>query len=91
MDSTRRTAAIVGGLFVVATLAGVASAILLEPVLSDADLLAAVSANDTQVVTAVLLDMILAAAVIAIPILLFPILPMLWKRSGLLTIGLIRK
>jgi hypothetical protein len=74
MDSTRRTAAIVGGLFVVATLAGVASAILLEPVLRDGDLLAAVSANDTRVVAAVLLDVILAAAVIAIPILLFLIL-----------------
>lgn len=72
--AARRPAAIVGALFIVATVAGGVSVALLGSTLDAPDLLASVHANESQVLAAVVADLILVLAVVAIPILLFPYL-----------------
>lgn len=73
MDSNRKTAIIVGVLFLIATVVlvvgGVFSLFIYEP-----DYLTAVSANENQVITGALLELISAAAIVGIPIAMFPIL-----------------
>ena len=73
MDSNRKTAIIVGVLFLIATIiiiiGGVFSLSIYET-----DYLTAVSANENQVVLGALLEIIAAAAVVGIPIAMFPIL-----------------
>lgn len=74
ISTERRAAAIVGALFIVATAAASVSVALLDPILGASDLLGSVHSNTTQVLVAVLSDLVLVAAVVAIPILLFPYL-----------------
>jgi hypothetical protein len=73
MDSNRKTAIIVGALFLIATviiiIGGVFSLSIYET-----DYLTAVSANENQVIFGALLEIIAAAAVVGIPIAIFPIL-----------------
>jgi len=73
MDSTRKTAIIVGILFLIATviiiIGGIFSLSIYEP-----DYLTAVSANENQVILGALLEIIAAAAIVGIPIAMFPIL-----------------
>jgi hypothetical protein len=73
MNSTKKTAMIVGILFLIATviiiIGGVFSLSIYEP-----DYLTAVSANENQVILGALLEIIAAAAVVGIPIAMFPIL-----------------
>ena len=72
MDSTRKTAIIVGVLFLIATIiiiiGGIFSLSIYEP-----DYLTAVSANENQVVLGALLEIMAAAAIVGIPIAMFPI------------------
>lgn len=73
MDSYRKTAIIVGVLFLIATviiiIGGIFSLSINEP-----DYLTAVSANQNQVTFGALLEIVAAAAVVGIPIAMFPIL-----------------
>jgi len=73
MDSNRKTAIIVGVLFLIATviiiIGGIFSLSIYEP-----DYLTAVSANENQVIFGALLEMIATAAIVGIPIAMFPIL-----------------
>jgi hypothetical protein len=73
MDSTRKTAIIVGILFLIATVilivGGIFSLSIYEP-----DYLTAVSENENQVILGALLEIVAAAAVVGIPIAMFPIL-----------------
>ena len=73
MDSNRKTAIIVGVLFLIATviiiIGGIFSLSIYEP-----DYLTAVSANENQVIFGALLEMIATAAIVGIPIAVFPIL-----------------
>ena len=55
MSTSRKTAIIVGVLFIIGTLAGVLSVVLTGPILNGPDLLAAVAANENQVIIAALL------------------------------------
>ncbi len=80
MNSDKKTARIVGVLFIVATAAPIMTApflgflgggIIGEPI---PDYLVSVSANENQVLTGMLIELIWALAVIGIPIMLFPIL-----------------
>lgn len=73
MDSNRRTAVIAGVLFIVATVAAVSQFPLLGS-LAATDYLTEISANATQVVAAAFLELIMVAAIFAIPVVLFPIL-----------------
>lgn len=73
MNSTRKTAITVGILFLIATIiliiGGVFSLSIYET-----DYLTAVSANENQIILGALLEMMAAAAVVGIPIAMFPIL-----------------
>jgi len=57
LDSNRKTAVIVGVLFITATVSAVVSGLLTGPVLDDPDYLINVSANENQVLIAALLEL----------------------------------
>jgi hypothetical protein len=74
MNSDRKTARIVGVLFITATLASILGTFgFLEPILDAPDYLISVSANETQWIVGVLIDAINSAAVVVIAVMLFPI------------------
>jgi hypothetical protein len=74
MNSNRKTARIVGALFLIAMVASLLGAALMEPILDAPDYLINVYPNKTQVVIAVLLDLVTATAVVGIAVFMFPIL-----------------
>jgi hypothetical protein len=91
MFSNRKIAVIVGLLFIIATLAPILSAIPLSVVPfgsfgseGNSDYLAAVSANETQVLIGTFLLIIMTAAIVSIPILMYPILK---KHNETLALG----
>ena len=73
MDSSRKTAIIVGVLFIIATAAPMVSIAFIGSIY-DADYLTAISANESQVLIGVLLLLSMTAAIVSIPIMMFPIL-----------------
>jgi uncharacterized protein DUF4386 len=74
LNTSRKTARIVGGLILAATATYMLGSGLLESILNAPDYLLNVYPNSTQVVIGVLLEFVDAAAVAAIGIMLFPIL-----------------
>ena len=72
MDSNRKTAIIVGVLFITALVSSMLSGEFSGSI-NDPDYLTAVSANENQVLIGVLFQLILTASVVAIPIMMFPI------------------
>ena len=72
--SHKTTARVVGILFIIATAAGAASAAVLGSILEAEGLLDGVAANEARVLVAVFLDLVLVGAVVAIPVVMFPIL-----------------
>lgn len=74
MDTQRRTARVVGALFVVATVASIAGSIVLGSALDGSDYLIGLSGKETSVAVAVLLFVIAATSAFATAVLLFPIL-----------------
>jgi len=91
MDSNRKTAIIVGVLFIIATAAPIISVVPLGVVPlgflgseGDPDYLTAISENENQVLIGVLLWLIQTASVVMIPIMMFPILK---KHSESLALG----
>jgi hypothetical protein len=74
MDSYRKTAIIVGVLFITATVAYSLGIILLDPILGVSDILTSVSTNENQVIIGALLVLIDAVAVAGIGIMIYPIL-----------------
>lgn len=77
-DATRRTARVVGVLFLVATAAGGLSVAVTEPVLGSGDLLAGVSAHKTQVLIGALLVLVMGVAVVGLSVAAYPVL----RRRG---------
>jgi len=74
MNTTKKIARIVGGLFIVATVTAILGyEVILAPILAAPNLLANVSAQSTQVTLGVLLVSINAIAIASIGIMLFPI------------------
>jgi hypothetical protein len=73
MDSARKTAIIVGVLFIIATVATLASFFFFE-FIYDSDYLTVVSANENQLLIGVLLMFTAIAAIVGIPIAMFPVL-----------------
>jgi len=73
MNSNRKTARIVGVLFIIATVSPLMSAVFFGPIY-DPDYLTAVSANESQVLMVVLLLLIMTASIVSIPVMVFPIL-----------------
>ena len=84
MNTNRRTARIVGLLFITATVASSLSFAIFDPILNAPDILVNVSANITQVIIGVLLLLIDCAAVVAIPVMLVPIFK---KHNEALALG----
>jgi hypothetical protein len=72
MDSTKKTARNVGILFLVAIIASLAGGIWLDMYLGQPDFFSAVAENKSQVVIAVLLEMVNGLAVIGIAVGLYP-------------------
>jgi len=73
MDSNRKTAIIVGVLFITVLVSSLLSGVFSGSI-DDPDYLTAVSANENQVLIGVLFQLTLVASVVAIPIMMFPIL-----------------
>jgi len=84
MNSIRKTAIIVGVLFITATVASSLAFAILAPILNAPDILVNVSANITQVIIGVLLLLIDCVAVVFIPVMLFPIFK---KHNETLALG----
>jgi len=85
MNTNKKTARIVGVLFITATVASILGTFgFLEPILNAPDYLISVSANETQWIIGVLIDAINSAAVVAIAVMLFPIFK---KRDEALALG----
>ena len=74
MNSDKKTARIVGVLFIIATVSSVVSGTLIQSVIESPDDLANVAANKNPIMIGVLLLIALAASVVLIPSLMFPIL-----------------
>jgi hypothetical protein len=73
MNSNRKTAIIVGVLFIAALVSTTLSGVFLGSI-DDPDYLTAASANENQVLIGVLFQLTLTASVVAIPIVMYPIL-----------------
>ena len=90
MDSYRKTAIIVGVLFIIATVAPILSGVFLGSItdvvggISDPDYLAKVSTNESQMIIGLLFYVIMAVAVAGIAIVIYPILK---KHNEALALG----
>jgi hypothetical protein len=73
LNSSKKTARIVGVLFIIATVAGVLSQAFLGSILNSPDYLINVSANEYQVVIGAFLDLMGAGAFVGLAIAIFPI------------------
>jgi len=83
-NTYRKDAIIIGGLFIIATVASSLGFLILEPILNTPDTLVSMAANETQVIAGILLLLINCAAVAVIPVMLFPILK---KHSERFAVG----
>ena len=73
-NTHRKTAIIVGALFLTAIVASIVGGLIIEAILTAPDYLNDISANETQVVLGVLLELINAIAVVGIAAMMFPLL-----------------
>jgi len=73
MNTYRKTAIIVGGLYIIGTVAGISSAIATEPIFDGSETLAKVAANPSQLLLGGLLVLTMGLALAMVPVLLFPI------------------
>jgi uncharacterized membrane protein len=83
MDSNRKTAIIVGVLFIIATVSTLVSSVFIGSIY-DPNYLTVVSANENQVLIAVLIWLVAIASIVSIPIMIYPILK---KHSESLALG----
>ena len=84
MNSYRKTAIIVGALFIVATVAGVLSLPFAESNLNDPDYLTSLNENETLVIIGALLELIMAVTVAGIAITIYPVFK---KHNEALALG----
>ena len=84
MDTHRKTAIIVGVLFIIGTVAGVLSAAILGSIQNAPDYLIIFSANENQVIIGALLILTMGFALAMVPVVLFPILK---KQNEALALG----
>ncbi len=69
----RKTAIIVGVLFIIGTAAGILSVAFTSPVLNAPDYLARISANESQIIIGALLVLLMGFALAMVPVVMFPI------------------
>jgi len=84
MNTNKKTARIVGGLFIIATVASSLYMVIMSPILNAPDYLVNVSANANQVLIAGLFMLIDAVAVAGIAFVMYPVLR---KHSEALALG----
>jgi hypothetical protein len=84
MNSYRRTAVIVGILFIVGTVSGILSGVLASPILDDPDYLNKVSANENRVILGALFVLLMGLSLAMVPVMMFPILR---KQNEALALG----
>ncbi len=84
MKTNRKTAIIVGVLYIIGTVAGVLSVVISTPILNGPDFLSKVSANENQFVIAALFVLLMGLALALVPVTLFPILK---KQNESLALG----
>jgi hypothetical protein len=73
-DTNKKTAGIVGVLFIIGTIAGMLSYVVTGPILGDPDYLAKVSADETQIIAGALFVLIMGFALAMVPVMMFPLL-----------------
>jgi len=73
-DTNKKTAIIVGVLYIIGTIAGMLSYVFTGPVLGDPDYLVNVSAHEMQIITGALCVLIMGLALAMVPVMMFPIL-----------------
>lgn len=84
MNASRKTAIIVGILFIIGTVAGILSVIFSGPVLDGPDYLNRVAANENQLKVGALFVLIMGLALAMVPVMMFPILK---KQNEALALG----
>jgi hypothetical protein len=84
MDSNRKTAVIVGILFIIGTVSGILSVVFTGSILNAPDLLQKVSNNEQNVVIGALFLLVMCFSLAMIPVLMYPIAK---KQNELLAIG----
>lgn len=80
----RKTAMIVGVLYIIGTVAGVLSVVFSTPILDGSDFLIKVFSNETQFIIATLLVLLMGLALAMVPVMLFPIFK---KINEVLAVG----
>lgn len=74
-DTTyRKTATLVGVLYIIGTIAGMLSHVLTGPILGDPDYLVNVSANEIRIIAGALFVLIMGFALAMVPVMIFPLL-----------------
>ena len=86
MNTNRKTAAIVGVLYIIGTVAGILSVVFSTPILDGPDFLSKISANGNQFIIAALFVLLMGLALALVPVMLFPILK---KQNEALALGYI--
>lgn len=73
MNAYKKTATIVGVLFIIGTVAGIFSGIVTGPVLGDSNYLTAVAENENSIVLGAILVLVMGFPLAMIPVVMFPI------------------
>jgi len=85
MNTHRKTAIIVGVLFIIGTVSGVLSfGVFLGPFLDDPDYLTNAAANESQIIIGALLVLVMGFPLAMVPVMLFPIFR---KHNEVLALG----
>jgi len=74
MNTSRRTALIVGVLYIIGTIAGILSLVFTGPILEEPDYLAQVSTDPNHIVIGALFVLTMGLALAMVPVMMFPIL-----------------
>jgi hypothetical protein len=84
MNTNRKTAIIVGVLYIIGTVAGILSVVFTSSILNVPDLLMKVSANENQMIMGALFVLIMGLALAMVPVMMYPILK---KQNEALALG----
>ena len=84
MNTYRKTAIIVGVLYIIGTVAGILCKVLIGSIQNDLNLLTKVTANENQIIMGALFLLIMGLALAMVPVMMFPILK---KHNEALALG----
>jgi hypothetical protein len=84
MNTNRKTAIIVGVLFIIGTVAGILSVVFAGSILNAPDYLIKISANENKIIIGALLVLVMGFVLAMVPIIMFPIFK---KHNEALAIG----